>query len=48
MELPSKMLEQTAVNTKLGIAERIVIVMDNSIHEKHLSQSLQNNNKQYK
>ena len=48
MELPSKLLEQTAIIKRLKIEEHMLIVMDNSTHEEHLSKPLQTNNKQYK
>ena len=48
MELPSKLLEQIAFNTRPKIEEHIIIVMNNSSHEEHLFQPLQTNNKQYK
>ena len=48
MELPSKILEQIAFNTRPKIEEHMLIVMDKSTHEEHLSQSLQTNNKQFK
>ena len=48
MELPSKLLEQIAFNTRPKIEEHILIVMNKSIHEEHLSQTLQTNNKQFK
>ena len=48
MELPNKLLEQIAFNTRSKIEEHILIVMDNSTHEEHLSQPLQTNNKQFK
>ena len=48
MELPSKLLEQIAYNTRPKIEEHMLIVMDKSIHEEHLSQPLQTNNKQFK
>ena len=48
MELPSKLLEQIAFNTRPEIEEHMLIVMDKSIHEEHLFQSLQTNNKQFK
>ena len=47
MELPSKILEQIAFNTRPKIEEHILIVMDKSIHEEYLSQPLQTNNKQF-
>ena len=46
--LPSKILEQIAFNTRPKIEEHMLIVMDKSTHEEHLSQPLQTNNKQFK
>ena len=46
MELPSKILAQIAFNTRPKIEEHMLIVMDNSTHEEHLSHPLQTNNKQ--
>ena len=46
--LPSKILEQIAYNTRSRIEEHLLIVMDKSTHEEHLSQPLQTNNKQFK
>ena len=48
MELPSKLLEQIAFNTRSRIEEHMLIVMNNSTHEEHLFQPLQTNNKQFK
>ena len=48
MEIPSKLLEQIAFNTRGKIEEHILIVMDKSIHEEHLSEPLQTNNKKFK
>ena len=48
MELPSKLLEQIAFSTRPKIEEHMLIVMDKSTHEEHLSQPLQTNNKQFK
>ena len=48
MELPSKLLEQIAYNTRAKIEEHMLIVMDKSTYEEHLFQLLQTNNKQYK
>ena len=48
MELPSKLLEQTAFNTRPMIEEQMLVVMDKSTHEEHLSQPLQTNIKQFK
>ena len=48
MELPSKLLEQIALNTRPKIEEHMLIVMDNSTYEEHLAQPLQTNNKEFK
>ena len=48
MDLPSKLLEQTAFKTRPKIEEPLLIAMDKSTHEEHLSQPLQTNNKQFK
>ena len=48
MEVPSKLLEQIAFNTRPKIEEHMLIVMDKSTHEEHLSQPLQTINKQFK
>ena len=48
MELPSKLLDQIAYNTRSRIEEHLLIIMDKSTHEEHLSQPLQTNNKQFK
>ena len=48
MELPSKLVEQIAYNTRLKIEEHMLIVMDKSTHEEHLFQPTQTNNKQFK
>ena len=48
MELPSKLLEQIAFNTRPKIEEHILIVMDNSTYKENLFQPLQTNNKQFK
>ena len=48
MELPSKLLEQIAFNTRSKIEKHMLIVMDESTHEEHLSQPLQTNHEQYK
>ena len=47
MELPSKLLEQIAFNTKPKIEEQILISMDKSTHGEHLFEPLQTNNKQF-
>ena len=48
MELPSKLLEQIAFNTRPKIEEHMLIVMDKITHEEHLHQPLQTNIKQFK
>ena len=48
MELPSKILEQIAYNTRSRIEEHLLIVMYKSTHEEHLFQPLQTNNKFFK
>ena len=48
MELPSNILEQKAFNTISKIEEHLLVVMDKSTHEEHLSQPLQTNNKDFK
>ena len=48
MELPSKILEQIAFNTRPKPEEHMLIIMDKSTHEEHLLQPLQTNNKQFK
>ena len=47
MELPTKLLEQIAYNTRPKIEEHMLIIMDKSSHEEHLFQPLQTNNKQF-
>ena len=46
MELPKKLLEQIAFNTRSRIEEHMLGVMDKNTHEEYLSQPLQSNNKQ--
>ena len=48
MELLSKLLQKTAFNTRPKIEEHMLIVMDKSTHEEHLSQPLQTRNKHFK
>ena len=48
MELPSKLLEQIAFNTRPKIEEHMLKIMSKSTHEEHLFQPLQTNNKQLK
>ena len=48
MELPSKLLEQIVFNTRSKIEEQMLVVIDKSTHEVHLSQPLQTNIKQFK
>ena len=47
MEIPSKILEQIAHNTRPKIEEYFLIVIDESSHEEHLSQPLQTSHKQF-
>ena len=47
MELPSKLLEQMAFNTRPKLEEHLLIVMDKSTYAEYLSQPLQTNNKQF-
>ena len=48
MELPSKLLEQIAFNTRPKIEDHMLIVMDKSLHEEHLIEGLQTKIKQFK
>ena len=48
MELPSKILEQIAFNTRPKIEELMFFFMDKSTHGGRLSQALETNNKQAK
>ena len=48
MELPSKLLEQIAFNTRPKIEEHMLIIMNKSTHEEHLYQPLQTINKNFK
>ena len=48
MELPSKILERNAHNTRSKNEKRMLIDKDKSTHEEHLSQPLETNNKQFK
>ena len=48
MELPSKILEQKAFNTRSRNEEHVLIVMDKSNHEQRLFQPLQTNHKRFK
>ena len=48
MELPSKLLEQIAFNTRPIIEEHLLLIMDKSTHEDRLFQPLQTNNNQFK
>ena len=47
MEIPSKLSEQIAFNTRSKIEEHMLIDMDESTPEEHFSQPLQINNKQF-
>ena len=48
MELPSKLLEKIAFNTRSRFEEHMLVVMDKSTHEEHPYQPLQINIKQFK
>ena len=48
MELPSKLLEKKAFDTKPEIEEHMLIVMDKFTHEERLTRPLQTKNKQSK
>ena len=48
MELPNKLLEQIACNTRPKKEEHMLIVMGKSTHEEHISQPLETNKKQVK
>ena len=48
MKLSSKIFEQIVFITRPKLEDYMLIVMDISIHEEHLSQPLQTNNKQSK
>ena len=48
MELPNKILEAIAFNTRPKIEKHMLIPMGKSTHEEHLSIPLQTNNKQFK
>ena len=45
MEIPRKLLEQIAYNTRSRIKEHMLVVMDKSTHEEHLFQPLQTDKK---
>ena len=48
MELPSKIIDQIAHNTRPKVGEHMLLVMNKSTHKEHLSHPLQTNNKQFK
>ena len=48
MELPGKKLELIVFNTRPKNEVKLLIVMDRSTHEEHLSQIWQTSNKQFK
>ena len=48
MELPRELLKQVTFNIRPKIQEHLLIILDDSIHEEHLSQPLQTNKKQFK
>ena len=45
---PSKLLEQTAFNTRTTSGEHMLVVMDKSTHEDNFSQPLQTEIKRFK
>ena len=45
MELPGKLLEQSAYDIRSKIEQHMLIVVDKSTHEEHLSQPPQTNKK---
>ena len=47
MELPSNLLEQKAFITRIKIEDHMLVGMDKSTHEEHLSQPHQTNNRQF-
>ena len=48
MDVPNKLLEQKALNTRHKIEEHMLIVMVKSTHHEHLLQELQTNKKHFK
>ena len=48
MELPTNLLEKMALVKRPKIEKHMLIVVVKSIHEEHLSQHLQTNNKHFK
>ena len=48
MELPSKILQEIDHNTRPKLEEHLLIVMDKSTHQEHLSQLLQTNHERFK
>ena len=48
MAIPSKLSEQIAFTTRPKIEEHMLVVIDKPTHEKHSSQPLQTNNRQFK
>ena len=48
MELPCKLLQQIAINTRSGIQEHMLTIMDKSNHKEPLAITLQTNNRQFK
>ena len=48
MKQPSKILEQIAFSSRSRIEEHMLIVMDKSTHEEHLSHPFQTNIKQFR
>ena len=47
MELPSKFEEQISINTMTKIEEHMLIDIDKSAQEEHLSQPLRTNKKEF-
>ena len=48
MELPSRLIEQNAFNTRPKIEEHMLVVMDKRTHEEHLYQPLQTTIQEFK
>ena len=46
--IPTKLSEKNVFNTRPKVEEHVLIVMNKSTHEEHLSQPLQTKNKQFK
>ena len=48
MEFPSKLIEQIVFNTRPKIEGHMLLVMNKSTHDEHLSEPIQTNNRQFK